>query len=355
MKKPHAKTDRIGPKSLLDDLQEHSHSSEDEHDEHIDERWLVSYADMMTLLFGLFVLLFSMSKLDPKVADEIEKSTREQFKPQEEAKPAPPSVDLTPELQAKIAALEAELKKRALEQDKSNEEREQLRKELQKDQGLAKTSRLKADLLALKEKLQDQELLQQKVAEQTRELDELKQKLTLREPASLPKPDEAEQLKVQVQKLEQSLGSEQASNAQLKKELEKVGGGRGQNFMAFFINWATKDHDVDLVIKDPKGHVYDFKRRSYDGFPGLFALDTRRGPGVELWQSKDILPGRYRATYSLYNDYGNPAAAPVNAVILTPKGSFEIPTAQLDTKGARRVNVDFDVETNGVVTIVKTP
>ena len=32
----------------------------DEHVEHADERWLMSYADMMTLLFGLFVMLYAM-------------------------------------------------------------------------------------------------------------------------------------------------------------------------------------------------------------------------------------------------------------------------------------------------------
>jgi len=42
---------------------EHSEMSEEfleEHIEHADERWLMSYADMMTLLFGLFVLLYAM-------------------------------------------------------------------------------------------------------------------------------------------------------------------------------------------------------------------------------------------------------------------------------------------------------
>jgi chemotaxis protein MotB len=39
----------------------------EEHEEHVNhERWLVSYADMLTLLFVLFVVLFSMSSVDMK-------------------------------------------------------------------------------------------------------------------------------------------------------------------------------------------------------------------------------------------------------------------------------------------------
>src|SRR3712207_6863595 len=35
---------------------------EEEHENH--ERWMVSYADMLTLLFVLFVVLFAMSQVD---------------------------------------------------------------------------------------------------------------------------------------------------------------------------------------------------------------------------------------------------------------------------------------------------
>lgn len=34
------------------------------HEDHIDETWLIPYADMLTLLFALFIVLFAMSSLD---------------------------------------------------------------------------------------------------------------------------------------------------------------------------------------------------------------------------------------------------------------------------------------------------
>jgi chemotaxis protein MotB len=46
--------------------------SHEEHEEHVNhERWLVSYADMLTLLFVLFVVLFSMSSIDQKKFAEL--------------------------------------------------------------------------------------------------------------------------------------------------------------------------------------------------------------------------------------------------------------------------------------------
>ncbi|MCP8967365.1 flagellar motor protein MotB [Ectobacillus ponti] len=39
-------------------------SKKKKHDEHIDESWLIPYADMLTLLLALFIVLFAMSSVD---------------------------------------------------------------------------------------------------------------------------------------------------------------------------------------------------------------------------------------------------------------------------------------------------
>lgn len=43
------------------------------------ERWLVSYADFITLLFAVFVTLYAMSQTDKKKAEQVVESLRESF------------------------------------------------------------------------------------------------------------------------------------------------------------------------------------------------------------------------------------------------------------------------------------
>ena len=50
------------------------------HEEHINhERWLVSFADMMTLLFALFVVLYAMSQIDLERLRKLKKSIKFAF------------------------------------------------------------------------------------------------------------------------------------------------------------------------------------------------------------------------------------------------------------------------------------
>jgi chemotaxis protein MotB len=41
---------------------------------HVDERWLVSYSDMITVLMALFIVLYAMSTVDQKKYDELKNS-----------------------------------------------------------------------------------------------------------------------------------------------------------------------------------------------------------------------------------------------------------------------------------------
>lgn len=50
------------------------------HDEHIDETWLIPYADMLTLLLALFIVLFAVSQVDQKKFEQLAQAFQSAFK-----------------------------------------------------------------------------------------------------------------------------------------------------------------------------------------------------------------------------------------------------------------------------------
>ena len=56
------------------------HKHHEEHEEHEnEERWLVSYADMMTLLFCLFMVLFAISSVNTSKFEALQKALQDAF------------------------------------------------------------------------------------------------------------------------------------------------------------------------------------------------------------------------------------------------------------------------------------
>jgi len=49
------------------------------HDDHMDETWLIPYADLLTLLLALFIILFASSQTDSKKYDSIMRSLNSAF------------------------------------------------------------------------------------------------------------------------------------------------------------------------------------------------------------------------------------------------------------------------------------
>src|SRR5690554_5816254 len=46
----------------------------DDHEEHIDETWLIPYADLLTLLLALFIVLFASSSVDAQKFEDMAQS-----------------------------------------------------------------------------------------------------------------------------------------------------------------------------------------------------------------------------------------------------------------------------------------
>lgn len=46
----------------------------EDHEEHIDESWLIPYADLLTLLLALFIVLYAMNSVDVKKFDEMSRA-----------------------------------------------------------------------------------------------------------------------------------------------------------------------------------------------------------------------------------------------------------------------------------------
>jgi chemotaxis protein MotB len=98
------------------------HHEEEEHENH--ERWLVTYADMLTVLMALFLVMYAMSVVDQTKAEQLAGSVREYFGTGPtlldggsglmDTPSAPPSTEeqLAVEVQAAVAALD---EKKALE------------------------------------------------------------------------------------------------------------------------------------------------------------------------------------------------------------------------------------------------
>lgn len=231
---------------------ENDDDEEEGHAEAVDERWLVSYADMMTLLFGLFVMLYSMANR----LDEVRGSVSARFKGGESVK----ENTLSPaQLQAELEKLRAEATTSAVTLKQAQDELEKAKRDV-------------ASLIALK---------------------------------SSP--------------------------------------------MAIVMRWSTFEHDMDLVVEDPDGKTFDFKNRKHAEHPGQFVLDSRQGPGAEVWQAERILKGVYKVHVIFYNPYGNPEPAKISLSVLTSKGTVDVPEFKMKFVGSKRMTYRFSAGPDGAV------
>ena len=101
------------------DHNQHERPNPHHQEERHEEGWLVSYADMMTLLFGFFVILFSMSNMDKKKYEQLSESLAKEFKetPVVPA-PPPPSAQLNKILKEQLLKSGLNLKEVEIKEDR---------------------------------------------------------------------------------------------------------------------------------------------------------------------------------------------------------------------------------------------
>ncbi len=304
--------------------------------------WLVSYADMMTLLFGLFVLLYTMSSTTSKgqMEEQMKKISEEAFG-------------------GAISA--TDLKEVSPDQmvEKLLEKNKQLAKDLQKSQEIVEVKKdltvtetekkqLEQKIDELQKRMQEQLTVQ---TQQTKEVEEQKRQLASVNDTSL----KVQTVTIENQKIKQELEKTIQKQKDLVEKMKDMIPKdqitqNPNNFLMISTTWASEKHDIDLEIIDVNNKKFNFKKKSYGGVDGQFEIDSRYGPGLEMWKTPKLQPGQYKVKVTLYNTNGNDAPAEVQASVITVTENLKLPMITL-SKTDKTKEVRIKVDEKGKITL----
>lgn len=94
----------------------------EDHEEHIDESWLVPYADILTLLLALFIVLYSMSSVDIKKFQDLSQAFNIAFNSGKGVLDMPSAVDSGSDLESKRGGKEDSKKEDMAEKEPLTED-----------------------------------------------------------------------------------------------------------------------------------------------------------------------------------------------------------------------------------------
>lgn len=305
--------------------------------------WLVSYADMMTLLFGLFVLLYTMSTTNSKgsIEEQMKRISQEAFGGQistSDLNETSPNI-IIDKLVDKNKQLAQDLQKA---QDEINHKINLTVTETEKKQ-------LQDKIDELTKRMEEKETVYK---EQTAKVEDQKRQIASIPEAALKIQTIAkENQKIRVE-LDQSLEKQKELVEKMKNMIPKDAkvAENPNNFLMISTTWATEKHDVDLEITDTNNKKFNFKKKSYGGVDGQFEIDSRYGPGLEMWKTPKLHPGKYKVKVTLYNSNGNDAPAEVQTNLITVSENKKLPKMTL-SKDNKTKELRFSVDEKGKITL----
>jgi hypothetical protein len=150
---------------------------------------------------------------------------------------------------------------------------------------------------------------------------------------------EAEDYKSQAEKAEQEAKS-------CSKQLSKI-------LIVAYISWAIPKRDIDFHIKDPAGNIYNYSHKTFAGYSGELSLDTKLGPGTEVWEIREPEPGRYEFWAHWYFKNKNNMRKPtvVNGRVIYREGRTEFKQVTLTHPGDKELMLAINVQPDGEVQI----
>ena len=308
--------------------------------------WLVSYADMMTLLFGLFVLLYTMSSTTSKgqMEEQMKKISEEAFGGAISAtqlKETSPD-ELLEKLLDKNKKLAKDLQKSQEEIDKK------------KDLTVTETEKkqLEQKIAELQKRMQDQQTVQaaqtQEVEEQKRQLASVSETTEKVQSVTLENKKIKDELDKLIQKQKELV--QQMKTMVPKEAVAQTAPQNPNNFLMISTTWASEKHDIDLEIVDVNNKKFNFKKKSYGGVDGQFEIDSRYGPGLEMWKTPKLQPGVYKLKVTLYNSNGNENPAEVQASVITVTENLKLPVITL-SKTDKTKEIRINVDEKGKITL----
>lgn len=140
-------------------------------------------------------------------------------------------------------------------------------------------------------------------------------------------------------------------NQQLKQEVQKLIELLKGSYLVIVLQWDTLRQDVDMHVVDPAGNEFYYEKTNRDGsdFPGedaFLTVDSRVGPGVEVWLNPTADQGEYRVLANLYARDGNTDNPLPRFKVYTRDKIFEIPGQALNRQRQKvemfRLRVDGD-------------
>ncbi|MGF1528033.1 MAG: hypothetical protein ACFCBW_14750 [Candidatus Competibacterales bacterium] len=157
------------------------------------------------------------------------------------------------------------------------------------------------------------------------------------------------QAEAQVEALTERLEAQQDQLAVLQRQATKT-------FLVVVLRWKTRDQDIDLYVSDPDGREFYYRQHNQDGnhYPGVDAflsVDSRRGPGAEVWFDPVAEAGLYRIRASLYDRVGNPRDPPLEVAVFFRDGNLTLPQHTLRRERDKELIAEISVNARGQVAL----